>query len=152
VGVCRGLQCAPFFGELGIHPLAKPGLVRPPAEAFRDQQLINPAPLDGNTFVFMQIRRQPIQRPRGERQPQLLGRRQRGCDDFSDLWRWVGRWTPGARFVRKRGEPSRVETLEPGAHGDGGKVELVRNSRYSVPLMSQEKDASPFDQSGCRRT
>ena len=50
--------------------------------------------IDGNTWVFMQIRRQPIQRPRGERQPQVLGRRQRGGDDCSDLWRWGGRWTP----------------------------------------------------------
>ena len=138
----------PFFCELGIDPLAKPGLLRAPAEAFRDQQIINPAPLDRNGFLFIQIRLKAIQGPRGERQPQLLGRREGGRDHFSDLVGSLGGGTPRALFVRERCEPSRVEALEPGAHGDRGELELVRNRRHPVPLVGQENDASAFDQPG----
>jgi len=59
----------PFFGEGRIDPLAEPGLVLPPAQAFGDQDLVDPAALHCDALVFMQVGRQPIERPGGERQP-----------------------------------------------------------------------------------
>jgi hypothetical protein len=55
-------------------------------------------------------------------------------------------------FVPEHSETSRVETLEPGSHSDDGEPELVRKSRYTAPWIGQEKDASAFDQPGCRST
>jgi hypothetical protein len=41
------------LGEHGIDPFAKPGFLRSLAEDFGDQQIINPAPLDGHTLLFI---------------------------------------------------------------------------------------------------
>jgi len=60
----------PFFRELGVDPLAKPGLVAPPAQTFGEQDLVDPAAPDRDGLVLAQVRRPSVERPRGKRQPQ----------------------------------------------------------------------------------
>ena len=64
---------APFFGELGVHPLAEPGLLLAPAQALREQELVDPAALDRDALRFVQVRFQAVQRPGGKGQAQALG-------------------------------------------------------------------------------
>jgi hypothetical protein len=52
-----------FFRERRIDPLPEPRLVPPPAQAFLEQDLVDPAALDRDPFVLAQVGRQPVQRP-----------------------------------------------------------------------------------------
>jgi hypothetical protein len=62
---------APFFGEGGIDPLAEPRFLGPPAQAFGVQQLADPAALDRDPLLLMQIGGQAVERPAPEWQSEV---------------------------------------------------------------------------------
>ncbi len=88
-----------FFGEVGIHPLTKPGFVLTPAQPFAEEHLIQPAALHRNPFLLAQVGHQPIQSPGGEGQAQRLWWRQSGGDDFSNLFTAISGWAAVASRV-----------------------------------------------------
>ena len=61
---------APFFRELGVDPLAEPGLLPPPAQTLPEQDLVDPAGPRGDALVLQQVGGEPVQGPRREGQTQ----------------------------------------------------------------------------------
>ena len=74
----------PFFGEVGIDPLAEPGLVMAPLQALVNKDLTDPAAAHADAVVG-QVGDQPIQGPAGKRQTQLGGPGQGRGDDSTAL-------------------------------------------------------------------
>jgi len=142
---------APFFGEGRVGPLAEPGLLLAPPQALGDEDLPDPAALHGDAPLLGQVRRQPVQRPTAEGQPQLVRGGQAGGDDFADLRRGVGRGPPGALFVLQPGQPPPVETLEPLAHGPVAQPHLGHDLGHSPPAVRQPADARPVAHPGLGR-
>ena len=68
----------PFCREVGIYPLAEPGLEGAPAQPFTLQQLKHTRGTDRNAALLTQIRRQPRIGPTGEGLAQRLRRAERG--------------------------------------------------------------------------
>ena len=78
---------APFFGEVGIDPYAKPRLFVSPPEAFRDEDLADAAALHADPLDAVQVLDQPIQRPARIVLSQIAGMGEGGLDDTADfLW------------------------------------------------------------------
>jgi hypothetical protein len=79
------------LGERRINPLAKPRFLLAPAQAFRQQQLVNAGALHPNPLDLAQVFPQAIERPARERQTELKGRGEGHGDDLADLLRRVCR-------------------------------------------------------------
>jgi hypothetical protein len=116
-----------------------------PAQALGQEDLVDPAALDRDPFVLVQVGRQPVQRPRRERQVQALGLGQCGGDHPRHLLGRVGRWAAAARAILKATEARGVEALDPVAHRVGSKTELVGNARHVLALAGVPDDACPLD-------
>jgi hypothetical protein len=84
------------LGEGGVHPLAEPGLLRAPADAFRHQNLIDPAALDGDPLVLGQVRDEAVERPTGKRQPEVGRLGEDGCNEGTDVVGGVRAWCSSA--------------------------------------------------------
>ena len=105
----------PFFGEVGIDPLTKPGLVMTPFQTFADEDLADPAAAHGDAVVG-QISHQTIQGPAGKGQPQLGGPGQGRGDDGTALLGRIGRWSSGAHVLFQPVQTACVEAVDPGAN------------------------------------
>jgi hypothetical protein len=119
-----------------------------PPQALSDQDLVDPAPLDGDAPVLVEVRLQPVERPATEVQPQVLRGGQCGGDDLGHLLGRVGRRAALAGPVAQAGEALVVEAMEPlieliAAHADtpgDGAGPLARGEAFD--------DLGPLDQPG----
>ena len=147
---CRASQGAPFFGEVGIDPLAKPGLVAAPAQALLQQDLIDAAALHRDPLVLGQVGRQPIQRPAGERQLQGRGIGERSGDHGGTHIGRVGGRAARARLVLQSRKPLCVEAADAATHGLGAQPERVGNGGRRFALAGMPDDAGALDTTrGC---
>src|SRR5258708_24335675 len=71
-----GLNGPPFFGEVGIDPLAKPRFFVSPPEAFGGADLADAAAYHADPLDAVQVLNQPIQRPARIVLSQILGIRE----------------------------------------------------------------------------
>ena len=150
---CRASRSSPFFGEVGINPLAEPGLVAAPAQPFGDEDLADATTLHADGLVLGQIRRQPIERPGGKGQVERLGVGERDRDDGGPLVGCVGRWSARARLVIEARQPTGVEAQHALAHRIEIDVQPGRNRRARLAGMHGLDDACPLDapRRGCAR-
>src|SRR5919199_3547574 len=124
-GPCRGSRSSPYFGELGVGPLAEPGLVLAPAQSLLEEDLVDAAALHGDAPVLVQVRGQSVQRPRRKGQAERSWRRERGGDHGGDLLGRIGGGPSGAAAVFEAVEPLGIEAVDPAADGvDFGTDEL----------------------------
>jgi hypothetical protein len=91
------------LGEVGIDPLAEPGLLLAPAQPLIQQDLVDAAALDGDPLPLIEIRLQAVQRPTAERQSQVVRLGQGRGDDLSSLRGGVGRGAARPRPVLQPG-------------------------------------------------
>ena len=104
----------PFFGELGIDPLAEPGLLMPPLQPLIDEDLADAAPLDRDALPLVEVISQAVERPAAEGQAQALRVGQRRGDDLGALLGRVGGRAPGPGPIFQATEPPVVEASDPG--------------------------------------
>ena len=98
---------------------------------------INPAAFDRHLCLFVEERREPIQRPARAWLIELLWARQRGRDDLRDLLRLRRDRPSGPRPILQTSEASRIEVFEPGADRDCRHVEVSGNRRYTLASTSK---------------
>ena len=142
---CRASRSSPFFGEVGIEPLAEPGLVAAPAQALLPQDLIDATALHADGLVLGQVGRQPIQRPGGKGQVERLGVGERGGDHGGAHIGRVGRRAARARLVIEARQPTGVEAQHALAHRIEIDVQPGRNRRARLAGLHGLDDACPLE-------
>jgi hypothetical protein len=133
---------------LRVHTLTEPGLLLAPAQALGQEDLVDPAPLDRDALVLVEVGLQPIEGPAAEVEAQVLRVGQRGGDDLGDLLGGVGRRAALAGPVPEPVDPPVVEAAEP-------EIELIAAQPglpgdLAGPLASGQSvdDLGPLDQAG----
>jgi hypothetical protein len=116
-----------------------------PAQTFVDQDLVDPAALDRDPLLLVQVGGQSVERPGGEGQIQALGIGQRRGDHPCHLLGRVGRRATGARPILQPGQAARVEPLDPVAHRVGCQAQLGRDRRRHPALARLPDEARPLD-------
>ena len=119
-----------------------------PAQALGQKDLVDPAALDRDPLVLVQVDRQPIQRPRREGQVQRLGIGERGGDHGGDLLGRIGRGPAAAGPILEAVEAFGVEAMDPAAHGMGVEKELLGDARHGLALAGAPDDAGALDPPG----
>jgi hypothetical protein len=119
-----------------------------PPEALGQEDLVDPAPLDRDLLVLVEVRLEPVQGPRGERQAerQRVGHR-RGQDLGDLLGRVRGRPT-GSGLVRQGGDPLGVEPGDPGIDGGARDAQVAGDAAGPAALGGGQDDAGALDQPG----
>ena len=135
----------PFFRELGVDPLAEPGLLPPPAQTLPEQDLVDPAAPHGDALVLQQVGGEPVQGPRREGQTQAARAGQRGGDHRRDLVGRVGRRAPRAVVVLKGRKPFGVEPADAATHGLGTQPKRLGNGGRRLTLAGTPDDAGALD-------
>jgi hypothetical protein len=135
---------APFFGEIGIDPLAKPALLMSPTEAFGDEDLTDAAALHANAFDPVQVLDQPIQCPDRVVLSHVARLGESRLDDAADLLWGVGRRPIRAGRFFQSLQSLLVKAVEPIAHHAFTDFELLCNLWRRLPLASQPDDLGPF--------
>jgi hypothetical protein len=116
-----------------------------PPQALGEEDLVDPAALDRDPPVLVQVGRQPIQRPGGEGQVQRLGSGERGGDHRGDLLGRVGRRPAAARPILEAVEALGVEAMQPAARQVGPEAELVGDLPYVMALPGAPDDPGALD-------
>jgi hypothetical protein len=106
----------------------------PPPQAFSQEDLVDPAALDRDALLLVEIGLQAVQRPAGDGQAQAFGVGQRRGDDLGTLLRGVGMRPPGSRLVLQAVEPLFVEAMGPGVDRGPGDAEILGNLAGSLSL------------------
>lgn len=116
-----------------------------PAQAFRQQQLVNARALDRNPLDLIQICLQPIERPAGKREPQVSGVRQARRNHRAHLLRAVcgGASWPWLLFQPR--QALAIEALEPAQDRGGGELQRLGDGRHALALVGQPEDAGSLD-------
>jgi hypothetical protein len=143
VGWCRAFRWPPFFGKVGIHPIAKPRFFVSPTQALSDENLTDAATLHANAFDAVQVVYQPIQSPGRVALFSQVGRlTERSLNDLADQLRLIGHWPTRARgFLQSL----LIEAMEPIAHQTFTDVELLGNLWRPLALAHQSDDLRPFE-------
>jgi hypothetical protein len=144
-GWWRRFRWPPFFGEVGIDPLAKPGFFVSPTEPLGDEDLADATALHANAFDAAQVVYQPIQRPGGVALFSQVGRPgERGLNDLTDeLWLVGHGPTRAWRFFESL-QSLLIEAMEPIAHHTLAHIELLGNLRRPLSLARQPDDLRSF--------
>ena len=121
----------PFFGEVGIDPFAKPGLVLAPLQALTDEDLTDPAAPHRDALVG-QIGHQTIQGPAGKGQAQLGGPGQGRGDDGAALLGRIRRRSAGAHVLFQPIQTACVKPVDPVANRAGSGKLNIRISGVSA--------------------
>jgi hypothetical protein len=96
-----------------------------PGEALRQEDLVDPAPLDRDFLGLVEVGLEPVQRPAGKGEAERLGVGHRGGENLSDLLGRVGRRAAGPGLIGERGDPLGVESRDPVVDGGAGDAELA---------------------------
>ena len=112
----------------------------PPAQALVKQDLVNAAALHCDALCLMQVGGQPVERPRGERQPQRLGLGQRGGNHGSGLLGRVGGRAARPVPVLERLQSFHIEAVDALAHGLAIKTDPGGNRRGALAAAGAPDD------------
>jgi hypothetical protein len=91
-------------------------------------------------LLLRQVRRQAVQRPTAERQPQFLGIGQAGGKQFADLRRAVRRRPSTAPAIAQPLQPIHVEARDPQSHRPVGDPETLLDRPDRLPLVGAPAD------------
>lgn len=136
------------MGELGIDPLAEPGLLMVPPQAFPQEDLVDPGPLDRDPLLLMEIVPEAVQGPAGEGESQALGVGQGGGDDLGPVVGGVDRRPSRAGLVLEAGEAQFVEPMDPEVDGGPADVEVVGDGGGALSLGDGQEDLGALDEPG----
>jgi hypothetical protein len=147
---CGAVRWPPFFGELGINPVAEPALVLPPSKPLGDEDLVDATPLDRDLPVLVEIIPEPVEGPASEREAELLRVGQRDGDDLGTLLGGVGVWASGAMPLLQPLDAMLIEPADPGIDGGPGTAQVGRDLTGGLARGGGLDDPCPIDQaSGC---
>lgn len=121
-----------------------------PAQALGEEDLVDPAALDRDPLMLVQVGRQTVQRPRREGQIQRLRIGERGGDHGGDLLGRIGRRPADTGPILEAVQARGVEAMDPAPHLVSIKTEMFGEARHGLALMGVPDDAGPLDlPSGC---
>jgi hypothetical protein len=122
-----------------------------PAQALGQEDLVDPAALDRDPLLLVQVGGQPVQRPRREGQVQRLGIGERGGDHGGDLLGRIGRRPPDARPIVQATKAGGIEAVDPTTYGIGVETKLLGDAQHILAPAGMPDDAGPLDlPGGCR--
>jgi hypothetical protein len=121
-----------------------------PPQAFGQEDLVDPAPLDRDPLLFVEIVPESVQGPAGEGQSQALGIGQGGGDDLGPMVGRVGRRPARAGLVLEAGEALFVEAMDPEIDGGPADVEFVGDGGGAPSLGGGQEDPGALDEPGGR--
>ena len=116
-----------------------------PTQALGEENLVDPAALDRDPLVLVQVSRQTVQSPRCERQVQRLGVGERGGEHRGDLLGRIGRRPAATGPILEAAEALGIEPMDPATHHLGPEKELVGNLRYVMALTGAPDDPGALD-------
>src|SRR5262249_18741528 len=137
---CGASPGPPFFGELRVDPLAEPGLVLAPAEALVDQEFVDPAPLDRDPLLLIEVSLQAVERPAAEGQAELLRVGQGGGDHLGALLGGVGVRPAATGTLLQPPQALLVEPADPGIDGRPGAAQARGDLAGCLPLGGRLDD------------
>jgi hypothetical protein len=118
----------------------------PPAEALLGEDLVDPAPLDRQPLLLIEVGLQAVQRPAAERQLQGFRLGQRRGDDLGPLLGGVGRRPAGAGAFLEAGHTPIVEAADPGIGGGSRAAQRRGDGGRGTAFRCGLDDAGAFDQ------
>jgi hypothetical protein len=120
----------------------------PPPKALGPQQLVDPAPLDRDPSLLVEVGLQAVERPAAEGQAQGLRVGQGRGEDGGPLVGVIGVRAARAGAALQGGEPAVVEPADPGRDGRPGDLQLAGDLADGPAGGGAKDDAGPLDESG----
>jgi hypothetical protein len=118
----------------------------PPGEALGQQDLVDPAPLDRDLPMLVEVGLDPIQGPGGEGEPERAGVGHRGGEDLGDLLGRIGRRPAGSGLIGQGRDPLGVEACDPGVDRGSRDAQVAGDGGDRPALGGGEDDPGPLDQ------
>jgi hypothetical protein len=120
----------------------------PPLQALGLQQFVDPAPLDRDALLLVEVGLESVECPAAEGQAQPLGIGQRRGDDLGPLLGGVGVRPAGPGPLLQAGEPLVVEPADPGVDGGPGAALGLGDGGGLLAAGGGEDDPGAFDETG----
>ena len=146
----RAARSSPFFGEVRIDPLAEPGFLVAPLQAFADDDRADPAAAHGDA-VAGQVGDQPVQGPRREGKAQFGRAGQRRGDDGAALLGRIGRRPSRAHVLLQPVHAAGVEAVQPVPHRVGAQVHPGTDLGRLQAVHGMHDDLGASHQPGSQR-
>jgi hypothetical protein len=118
----------------------------PPPQALGPQQLVDPAPLDRDPPLLIEVVPQPVERPGAERQAQVLRVGQGRGEDRGSLVGVVGVRAARAGAVLQGGQATFIEPVDPGRDGGPGDVQFAGDVGGRSAFGDSQDDPGPLDE------
>jgi hypothetical protein len=119
-----------------------------PAEAFRQEDLVDPAPPDRDRLVLVEVSLKSVERPAGEGEPERQGVGHRCGEDLGDLFGRVGGRPPGTGLVGEGRGPLGVEAGDPGVDRGPRDAEVAGDVRGPPSAGGGKDDPGALDHAG----
>lgn len=124
----------------------------PPLQALGQEDLIDPAPLDRDPLLLVEIGLEAIERPGAVGLAQVLRVGQGRGDDLGALLGGVGGPPPRPPPLLQAVDPLLMEPVDPGVDGGPGDAEFLGDPARALPPGDGRDDAGALDEAGLGRS
>ncbi len=118
----------------------------PPTQALLQEDLVDPAALDRDVLLVVEVGLQAIQRPAAEGQAQALGVGQGSGDDLGPLLGGVGVRPARAGAVVEAAQPLLVEAMDPDVDRGPRDAEVLGDLAGPSSVGEGQEDPGPLDE------
>jgi hypothetical protein len=116
-----------------------------PSQTLLQEDLVDPAPLDRDRLLLVEVGLESVECPAGERQAQFLGGGQHGGEDLGALLGGVGVRPTGSGLIAEPGQAVLIEAMNPGINRGPADTELMGDRRGPATRGGGHQDASSLD-------